>query len=43
VSDDLLAASFHTRPTVRLASSGISLTGPGIRLPAWGWAWLSDQ
>ncbi|MGZ4590078.1 MAG: amylosucrase [Actinomycetes bacterium] len=43
VGDDVLRAAFPARPTVRLAPSGVSLTGPGVRLPAWGWAWLSDH
>jgi amylosucrase len=43
VGDDRLAALFPAGPHLRLASDGVSRTGPGIRLPAWGWAWLADH
>ena len=41
--DDRLAPLFPARPDLRLASDGVRRTGPGIWLPAWGWAWLADH
>jgi amylosucrase len=43
VGDDRIAAVFRGRTELRLACDGVSRTGPGIRLPAWGWAWLADH
>jgi amylosucrase len=43
VGDDRIAAIFSARPDLRLASDGVRSTGPGILLPAWGWAWLADH
>jgi amylosucrase len=43
VGSDRLAQLFHARPDLRLASDGIRRTGPGIWLPAWGYAWLADH
>jgi amylosucrase len=43
VGSDVLAAGFRGRPTLRLASPAVRLTGPDLRLPAWGWAWLADH
>ncbi len=43
VGDDRLAKLFDGRPDLRLASDGIRRTGPGIWLPAWGYAWLADH
>jgi amylosucrase len=28
---------------VVLAADGVSTQGPGVRLPAWGWAWVTDR
>jgi hypothetical protein len=43
VGDDRLAKLFDGRPDLRLGSDGIRRTGPGIWLPAWGYAWLADH
>jgi amylosucrase len=43
VGADVLTEVFRRRPVERLGSPGVSLTGPGVRLPAWGWVWLSDH
>ena len=43
VGHDRLAQLFHARPDLRLASDGVRRTGPGVWLPAWGWAWLADH
>ena len=43
VGDDQIAALFPARPDLRLASDGVRSTGPGIWLPAWGYAWLADH
>jgi amylosucrase len=41
--DQVDAALFPHRPDLRLASDGVRRTGPGVWLPAWGWAWLADH
>jgi amylosucrase len=43
VGPDRLASVFPTNHDVRLAADGLRRTGPGIWLPAWGWAWLADH
>ncbi|MDQ1628464.1 MAG: amylosucrase [Actinomycetota bacterium] len=43
VGEDVLLPQFTARPELRLSSDGVRLTGPGVRLPAWGWAWLADH
>jgi len=43
VGDDRLAKLFDGRSDLRLGSDGIRRTGPGIWLPAWGYAWLADH
>jgi amylosucrase len=43
VGDDRLGRVFHARPDLRLACDGVRRTGPGIWLPAWGYAWLADH
>jgi amylosucrase len=43
VGPDRLASALPGDHDVRLASDGVRRTGPGIWLPAWGWAWLADH
>jgi amylosucrase len=43
VGDDALSRVFDARPDLRLGCEGVRRTGPGIWLPAWGWAWLADH
>jgi amylosucrase len=43
VGPDRLASVLPGDHDVRLASDGVRRTGPGIWLPAWGWAWLADH
>jgi amylosucrase len=43
VGPDRLASVLPGDHDLRLASDGVRRTGPGIWLPAWGWAWLADH
>jgi amylosucrase len=43
VGGDLLRPQFLHEPDIRLGSDAVATTGSGLRLPAWGWAWLADH
>jgi amylosucrase len=44
LSDESIASVFSgRRPDVPLMSDHVRLTGPGVWLPPWGWAWLASD
>jgi amylosucrase len=43
VSEQFLEWVLGPHRAVRLGSPLVRLTGPGIWLPAWGWAWVADH
>jgi amylosucrase len=42
VAGEVLTSLSRSTPVALLGCAGVSFAGPGVRLPAWGWVWLSD-